>query len=86
MSAPPLCIGVDVANAPLDMALRPTGDHWAVANDDARMATLVARLLAVPPTLIVLEATGGLSAGRGGGTGRHRPPSGGQSPPRARRC
>jgi transposase len=59
MSAPPLCVGVDVANAPLDMALRPTGDRWAVANDDAGMATLVARLLAVPPTLIVLEATGG---------------------------
>jgi hypothetical protein len=52
MSAPPLCVGVDVANAPLDMALRPTGDRWAVANDDAGMATLVARLLAVLPTLI----------------------------------
>jgi transposase len=59
MSAPQLCGGVDVANAPLDIALRPTGERWTVANDDAGMATLVARLQAVPPTLIGLEATGG---------------------------
>jgi transposase len=59
MSAPQLCAGVDVAKAPLDIALRPTGERWAVAHDDAGMATLVARLQAVQPTLIVLEATGG---------------------------
>ena len=41
------------------MAWRPTGERWAVANDDAGMATLVARLQAVQPTLIVCEATGG---------------------------
>jgi transposase len=48
-----------VAKAPLDIALRPTGERWAVVNADAGMATLVARLQAVPPTLMVLEATGG---------------------------
>ncbi len=41
------------------MALRPTGERWAVANDDAGMAPLVARLQAVQPTLLVCEATGG---------------------------
>jgi transposase len=41
------------------MALRPTGERWTVANDDAGRATLVVRLQAVPPTLMVLEATGG---------------------------
>jgi transposase len=41
------------------MALRPTGERWAMATDDTGMAALVARLQAVPPTLMVLEATGG---------------------------
>jgi transposase len=59
MSAPQLFVGVDVAKAQLDIALRPTGERWAVANDDAGMATLVARLQALQPTLIVFEATGG---------------------------
>ena len=59
MSAPQLFVGVEVAKAQLDSALRPTGERWAVANDDAGIATMVARLQAVQPTLIVLEATGG---------------------------
>jgi transposase len=58
-SATPCVVGIDVATAQLDMALRPTGERWAVVNDDAGMATLVARLQAVQPTLIGLEATGG---------------------------
>jgi transposase len=41
------------------MALRPTDERGAVANDDAGMAALVARLQALLPTLMVLEATGG---------------------------
>jgi transposase len=52
-------VGLDVAKAQLDIALRPTGERWAVPNDEAGMAALVGRLQAVPPTLIVLEATGG---------------------------
>jgi transposase len=59
MSAPQLFVGVDVAKAQLEIALRPTGERWAVANDDAGITTLVVRLQAVQPTLIVLEATGG---------------------------
>ena len=59
MSAPQLFVGVDVAKAQLDIAVRPTGERWAVANDDAGIATLVAQLQAVQPTLIVFEATGG---------------------------
>ena len=59
MAAPQLFVGVDVAKAQRDSALRPTGERWAVVNDDAGIATLVARLQAVPPTLMVLEATGG---------------------------
>jgi transposase len=59
MSATTCVVGIDVANAQRDMALRPTGERWAVAHDDAGMAALGARLLALPPTLMVLEATGG---------------------------
>jgi transposase len=59
MAATPCFVGIDVAKAQLDIALRPTGERWAVANDDTEIAALVARLQAVPPTLIVLVATGG---------------------------
>jgi transposase len=59
MSAPPLFAGVDVAKAQLAIALRPTGERWAVVNDAAGIAALVERLQARQPTLIVLEATGG---------------------------
>jgi transposase len=50
---------MDVAKARLDIALRPTGERWAVTNDASGIAALVARLQAMQPTLIVLEATGG---------------------------
>jgi transposase len=59
MSAPPLFVGIDVAKAELEVALRPTGERWTLPNADASIATLVAQLQAVAPTLIVLEATGG---------------------------
>src|SRR6266478_4555442 len=59
MSDVPCFVGIDVAKAQLDIALRPTGERWAVANDDVGIAALVAQLQAMPPTLIVLEATGG---------------------------
>ena len=51
-------VGIDVANAQLDIALRPTGERWALTNDDAGIAVLVPRLQAIAPQLIVLEATG----------------------------
>jgi transposase len=51
-------VGIDVAKARLDIALRPTGERWAVTNDDAGIAVLVPRLQQIAPQLIVLEATG----------------------------
>jgi transposase len=59
MSDAQIFVGIDVAKAQLDVALRPTGERWSVPNDDASIAALVARLQAVAPTLLVLEATGG---------------------------
>jgi transposase len=56
----PCFVGIDVAKAQLDIALRPSGERWAVPNDAGGVVTLVERLQALHPTLIVLEATGGL--------------------------
>lgn len=56
----PCFIGIDVAKAQLDIAVRPSGARWAVPNDASGVTTLVDRVQALQPTLIVLEATGGL--------------------------
>lgn len=56
----PCFVGIDVAKAQLDIAVRPSGERWAVPNDAGGVVTLVERLQALHPTLIVLEATGGL--------------------------
>jgi transposase len=53
-------IGIDVAKAQLDIAVRPSGARWAVPNDPSGVPTLVDQLQALHPTLMVLEATGGL--------------------------
>src|SRR5512132_3942085 len=60
MSDVPCFVGIDVAKAQLDIALRPSGERWAVPNDASGVMTLVDRVQALRPTLIVLEATGGL--------------------------
>jgi transposase len=60
MSDMPCFGGREVAKAQLDIALRPSGERWAVANDASEVATLVERLQTLHPTLIVREATGGL--------------------------
>ena len=49
MSATPCFVGIDVAKAQLDIALRPTGERCAVANDDLGIAALVERLQTMPP-------------------------------------
>jgi len=53
-------VGIDVAKARLDVAIRPSGDYWSVANDSAGIAQVVSRLQELQPELVVLEATGGL--------------------------
>lgn len=54
-------VGIDVAKAHLDIAVRPSGEQWVVTNDDAGIVALRERLYALrpAPTLVVLEATGG---------------------------
>jgi transposase len=52
-------VGIDVAKDHLDVHVRPTGLAVRVANDEAGLATLVARLADLRPAALVLEATGG---------------------------
>lgn len=59
MTQPLIFVGIDVSKAQLDVALRPTG-RFVVPNDDSGIAQLLERLKATSPTLVVLEATGGL--------------------------
>ena len=60
MSDVPCFVGIDVAKAQWDIAVRPSGERWAVPNDAGGVVTLVEQLQALHPTLRVLEATGGL--------------------------
>jgi transposase len=60
MSDPQVFVGIDVSKAQLDVALRPTADRWHVSHDAPGIASLVERLRTVQPTLVVLEAMGGL--------------------------
>lgn len=53
-------VGMDVSKAHLDVAVRPTGDTFTLANDPQGLADLRARLAPLAPTFVVLEATGGL--------------------------
>ena len=60
MSTAAIYAGIDVARARLDIAVRPSGEQWTTPHDDAGIARLVTQLQGFSPTLIVLEATGGL--------------------------
>lgn len=53
-------IGIDVANAQLAVACRPTDAQWTVPHTAGGIGRLVRRLSRLRPTLIVLEATGGV--------------------------
>ena len=53
-------VGIDVAKDRLDVAIRPEGDIWSVDYDEQAVSELVSSLLAVEPTMVLLEATGGL--------------------------
>jgi len=55
-------VGSDVAKATLDVAVRPSGEERRVATDPAGIAAVVAWLHSLPPSVIVVEATGGYEA------------------------
>jgi len=53
-------VGIDVAKDRLEIAVRPSGLRWECANTEAEIMAAVERIQALEPTLVVLEATGGL--------------------------
>jgi len=53
-------IGIDVSKTQWDLAIHMTGKPWQVAYDTAGVKQVVKYLRTLAPTLIVLEATGGL--------------------------
>ena len=53
-------VGIDVAKARVDVAIRPGGDRREVSNDQAGIAALVAQMQQLNLAALVLEATGGL--------------------------
>jgi transposase len=60
MNTTELFVGIDVAKDTLEIAVYPTDETWSVPHDAQGLASLVARLPALAPALVVLEATGGL--------------------------
>src|SRR3954447_25507395 len=56
----PVFVGIDVSKHRLDIHARPPGESFTVDHGEEEVATLVARLVALAPALVVLEATGGL--------------------------
>jgi transposase len=55
-----LFVGIDVSKASLEVGVRPEGKRWSAANDEMGIHDLVETLRQLGPTLIVVEATGGL--------------------------
>lgn len=54
-----IVVGIDVSKDRLDVAVRPTGESFAVARDAAGLDGLVARLTPLAPAAVAVEATGG---------------------------
>lgn len=53
-------VGIDVAKAQVDIAVRPTGQRWQVAHTQEGVEELVSHLKTLQPALVLLEASGGL--------------------------
>jgi len=63
MSTEHVYVGIDVAQETFDVAMYDSSEHWTAHNDVSGIAETVTRLEALKPTLVVLEATGGLERG-----------------------
>ena len=54
-----IIVGIDVSKDRLDVAVRPSGESFAVERDPTGLEQLVARLRELSPHLVAVEATGG---------------------------
>ena len=53
-------VGIDVAKAQVDVAVRPTGDRWEVSYNEAGVRELVSQMEDLGPAMVLPEASGGL--------------------------
>lgn len=53
-------VGIDVSKSIFDVAIGSAGEYWQASNDQLGIQRTIARLLNIPPVLIVVESTGGL--------------------------
>ncbi len=60
MEHAPTYVGIDVAKARVDVAVRPTGRKWTIPYDERGVRELVSQMEETSPALVVLEASGGL--------------------------
>lgn len=60
METTEMYVGIDVSKANLDVAVSPSGQQWDFINDDNGIDQAVSCLQELSPTLVVLEATGGI--------------------------
>ena len=60
MKSKKLVVGIDISKARLDVGIVPTSEHWSVPNTPDGLAELACKLSDLSPTLVVMEATGGL--------------------------
>jgi len=54
-----ISVGIDVSKATFVIAVHPTGERWSSATTPAAIDATIARLRALSPTIVVVEATGG---------------------------
>lgn len=54
-----ISVGIDVSKTAFVIAVQPSGESWTSETTPAGIETLAARLCALAPTIIVVEATGG---------------------------
>lgn len=53
-------VGIDVSKESLDVAVCPSGQQWNFTSDDKGIDQVVTCIQELSPTLVVLEATGGI--------------------------
>lgn len=53
-------VGIDVSKGTLDLSIDPAGETLHIEYDDAGISQVVKSLVVLAPTLVVMEATGGL--------------------------
>jgi transposase len=58
-----MSIGIDVSKETLVIAVQPSGESWTSETTPAAIETVVVRLRALAPTIVVVEATGGYERG-----------------------